>query len=104
MLDQRRTRIGGLGAGDAVGSFVALYPVLVGGLRTGIAVGAVEQDDTVAIGRVGQQAQEVILCAPGFGEDDGLPGRAESIQFGEGLVQGGEQRLAFGVVADVGRQ
>ena len=87
-----------------VGALKAFDPVLVCGLRAGVAVGAIEQDDAVAVGRIGQQAQEVILRAPGFGEDDGLLGRTQSIQFSEGLVQGREQRLAFGVVADAGGQ
>ena len=104
VLDQCRTGVGGLGAGDAVGAFVALQPVLVDRLRTLVAIGAVEEHDAVAVWRVSQQVEEVFLRALGFGEYDGLPGHTQPIQFGEGAIQRGEQRLALGVVADVGCQ
>src|SRR5690606_1901620 len=102
VLNQCRTGVGGLGTGDAVGAFVAFEPVFVDRLRTLVAICAVEEHDAVAVWRVSQQVEQVFLRALRLGEDDGLPRRAQSIQFGEGAIQRGEQRLALGVVADAG--
>ena len=104
VLDQCCTGVGGLGAGDAVSAFVAFEPILVDRLRTLIAIGAVEEHDAVAVWRVSQQAQQILLCALGFGEDNGFLGCTQPIQFGKGTIQCGQQRLTLGIVTDVGRQ
>ncbi len=104
VLDQGRTGVCGLRAGDVVAALVALQPVLVDRLRTWVVIGAVEQHDAITVGRVGQQTEEVCLRAPRLGEDDGLPRRAQAIQFGEGAIERGEQRRTLGVISDVGCQ
>ncbi|MCY1314372.1 hypothetical protein D9M70_650020 [compost metagenome] len=81
---------------------MAFEPVFVDRLRTLVAIGAVEEHDAVAVWRVSQQVEQVFLRALGLGEDDGLPRRAQPIQFRKSPIQRGEQRLALGVVTDAG--
>ena len=42
---------------------MALEPVFVDGLRAGVAVAAVKEDDAVAVGGVFQQFEQVVLDA-----------------------------------------
>src|SRR6218665_655998 len=102
VLDQGGAGVGG--GGVCAAAPVALAPIPVDGLRPGIAVGAVEEHDACAIAGVGHQGQQILLRAPGFGEDDGFLRGAKPLQFGEGALQRGQQCAAFGVVADAAGQ
>ena len=55
VLDQCSACVCCFGACDAVGTCMALDPIGIHGLRSCIGVRAIEQDDTFAVGRVGQQ-------------------------------------------------
>ena len=80
---------------------MALQPGGVDALRLFVGIGAVEQHRPAGIGTAAfQQLQQVGLGAPGLGEDQRLLVGAQLLQFDKGFSQRGEQRLAFGVVAD----
>ena len=90
MLDQRGAGVGGAGAGDAVGACVAVEPGLVdaGGLFT--AVGAVEEHGLARVGALLQQAQQIVLRAARFREDEGFALCAQALQLCKGFAQGCE--------------
>ena len=102
MLHQRGAGVCRAGAGDAVGTCVAVHPVLVnaGGLIA--AVGAVEQHRLARVGALLQQGQQIVLGAARLGEDECFAVGTQPFQLGKGFAQGHQQGLAFGVVADGG--
>ena len=79
-------------------------PVFVDLLGLLAVIGAVEQDNAVAVWGALEQGKEIVLSATGFGEDQRLCRRAQCFQLRERTIQGGEQRLPLGVVADLLRQ
>ena len=102
MLDQRGAGVGGAGAGDAVGACVAFEPGLVDARGLLAAVGAVEEHGLACVGALLQQAQQIVLRAARFREDEGFALSAQALQLGKSFAQGREQGLALGVVADGG--
>ena len=79
-------------------------PVFVDLLGLLAVVDAVEQNDAIAVRRVLEQGKEIVLSATGFGKDQRLCQGAQCFQLRERTIQGGEQRLPLGVVADLLRQ
>jgi hypothetical protein len=104
MVDQSGAGIGCPGTCDAVGPRMPGQPILVDLAGVGVAVGTVEQHDSVAVGRFAQEREQVILGAPGFGEDKCLARGAEPGKLCEGPTQRGYKGLSPGVIANPCRQ
>ena len=63
-----------------------------------------DRHDALGKRAVHQQAQQIALGAARFGEDDGLPRRADFLRLGKGDLQSLEQCLALGIVLYGGGQ
>ncbi len=70
VIDEGGAHVGGAGAGDAVAARTAGFPRLVDFPGSLVVLAAVEEDDALAPLAVGKEAEQVVLCAAGLGEDD----------------------------------
>jgi hypothetical protein len=100
VVHEGRAHVSGARPRHTIGSLVALEPVLVDPLRFLVVVGAVEEDNLVFPGAVGQDPKEILLRAAGFGEDDGFLRRTEFRRLTRRRPQCGEERLTFRIVSD----
>ena len=69
-----------------------------------VGIGTVEKNDALRERAVTQQPKEIVLGAPGFGEDDRLLRAAELGGLAERNIERLQQRLALCVVVNRGRE
>ena len=100
LSSQRLAHIGSPGAAYTVTAFPLLFPRLVNSPRLVVVVGAVKENGAIGIFGSGHPPQEVILGAPGLGENDCFLRRTVPAHCVEALFKSSEQSIALGIFAD----
>ena len=100
VIDQCGAHVRRARAGHLVGGGMGRLPLLINGLGLRIGVRAIEQDKIFCIPVVRQEPDEIVLRAPGLGEDDRLLCAAEFVSLFKPGGQRGQERLALGILAD----
>ena len=99
-IHERRAHISALRARDVIGALVPDPPLAVNCPRLLVRVRTVEENNAVPPRAFGQQALEVKLRLPRFGEDDGFLSRAELGRLIERDAQRFQQGFTLGVRRD----
>ncbi len=101
VLHQRRPRIRRAGAGHPVRTLVPPLPLGIDFPRSLVAVGAIEQHNILGVTMLRQQIDQIVLGAPGLGENHRLLRPAQFGRHAKTNLQSLQQRCPLCVLANL---